>query len=66
MKSSQLTCAAITKEFPEQKPENIKELNLKNRNLQELDNLATFRGLQKVNLSNNLFKACEVNSLELL
>jgi len=55
--------AAVLKEIPEGKSDSVKDLNLKNKEIKDIEDLGALKTLEKINLSNNLLTKCAVNSL---
>jgi hypothetical protein len=56
METKKLSFFAILKEIPRGTVESIKQLNLKNRELTDIDNLNQFVAVTSIDLSNNKLK----------
>ena len=60
MSGEKLTLISLLKEIPGGKIDVVKDLNLKGRNISEIEELGAFKALEKINLSHNLFTICKV------
>lgn len=59
-KGVKFTLMAVLKEIPGGKLDTAKDLNLKEKNIKEIEELGALKALEKINLSHNLLKQCKV------